>query len=259
MNTCTRTITGFALAAATAVALAVPASATAVAPAATAAPAAPAPAAAQAASTSAELVDRWYGDFLGRDADAGSQYWVDRLDAGAKPSDVTWAITHSSEYHEFQVSLAYQRLLGRYPDKGAQYWVDGLNSQRFPVEWVVQNLLASPEYAKQRGGDTGAVTGWYDFLLNRWDAGSVSAGEKAYWVKRISQVGRLGALREFYYSGDAVRHRIDINYASLLNRTADSGGLSYWFAQEVESDINVQVLIANTEEYRTRDRGNDGD
>ncbi len=199
--------------------------------------------------SSGALVNAWYGSFLQRNTNADALVWIYALDGGAEPADVTWAITHSPEYHEKRIADLYDRLLDRAPDAGAQYWLDGTNAQRFPVEWVYQNVLASPEYFSRTTQGKGPVTSWYGELLHRT---TVSNAEKAYWVERIDQVGRFSALREFYYSPEAVRTRIGDSYQYLLDRPADPGGLAYWYDKEVESDINVQVLIANSDEYRTR-------
>lgn len=186
--------------------------------------------------SSGGLVNAWYGSFLQRNTNADALVWIDALDGGAEPADVTWAITHSPEYHQKRIADLYDRLLGRAPDAGAQYWLDGTNAQQFPVEWVYQNVLASPEYFSRTTKGKGPVTSWYSEFLHR---PSASAGEKDYWVARITEVGRLTALREFYYTPEAVRTRIDDSYRYLLDRPADAGGLAYWYAKEGESDVNV--------------------
>lgn len=212
-----------------------------------------APAATAAVGDDRAVVNGWYQDFLGRDAktDPGSQYWVDRLAAQA-PADVLWTITHSREFNGNEVAASYNDYLGRAPDRGASYWVDGTTAQSFPLEWVDQNLLASNEYFQRWGvryaGNAGPVSIWYIDVLGR----TASDGEKAYWARRVDQIGRLGALRELWYSDEAVRGRINDHYSALLSRDADFAGLSYWSPKEVESDINVAVLLASTPEYRSK-------
>ncbi len=211
-----------------------------------------APAATAAQGDDRAVVDGWYDDFLGRTADPGSQYWVDRLQVQA-PGDVLWSITHSREYNEREIADYYNDLLGRAPDAGAQYWVNGTTAQRFPLEWVKQNILASPEFANRNYasilGEEYVVRSWYSDVLRRYN---VSDGELQYWANRSARIGRLAALRELWYSDEAVRYRINDHYSDLLSRNADFSGLSYWSPKERESDINVQVLLASTPEYRSK-------
>lgn len=211
-----------------------------------------APAATAATGDDRAVVDNWYADFLGRDAsaDPGSQYWVDQLKVRA-PGDLLWSITHSREYVEDEVTDIYNGYLDRAPDSGANYWVEGATAQRFPIEWAEQNVLASAEYARHHYADTlgesNVATWWYRDVLGR----EASAGEAAYWAGRSARIGRLGALRELWYSDEAVRGRINEHYNYLLSRDADLPGLNYWYPKEVESDINVQVLLAASQEYRS--------
>jgi len=213
-----------------------------------AAPAAPAATAASPAST----VDAWYGHFLGREADAGSRYWVKQIEAGARASDQIWAITHSDEYNREDIAAYYAFYLSREPDVGVRYWQQGANAQRFPLEWVEQNVAASPEAvaAANRRGDGDLIQTWYYGALG---AGGTfrfpDQGEVAYWNARVRAIGALGAYRELYYTPEAVTARITNWYARLLGRKPSAGEVAYWYPKEVESDINVGVLIASTPEY----------
>ncbi|MGQ7297618.1 DUF4214 domain-containing protein [Quadrisphaera sp. KR29] len=204
-----------------------------------------------AAPTDRTQVNAWYRDFLERDAtaDPGSQYWVDTI-GRSNPADALWAITHSREYTEKQITSYYNDYLNRAPDPGASYWIDGAIAGRFPVEWAQQNILASQEFANTWSSSYGrefVARAWYLYVLSR----TPNDGEVAYWAGRIDRVGRLAALRELWYSGEAVRYRVNQHYKDLLRRDADIPGLNYWYGKEVESDINVQVLLAATPEYRT--------
>jgi hypothetical protein len=150
------------------------------------------------------------------------------------------------------VGQLYWKHLQRQPDPGAAYWVDGVAQGRFPLEWVNQNILASPEYAalwaKVYKSTKSSVTAnaWIGTLLNR----RASADETAYWGKRIDKVGRLGALRDLYYTDEAVYQRINGHYQELLGRPVDGNGYSYWYGLETKDDRAVQVQIAATPEYR---------
>jgi hypothetical protein len=207
--------------------------------------------AAHAAPSDRTVVNAWYRDFLGRDAtaDPGSQHWVDQMDR-RNPADLVWAIAHSREHHDKQVAAYYNDHLLRAPDPGARYWVDGATAGRFPLEWAEQNILASQEYVDRRTfglGNDYVPRFWYLHVLGR----AAGDGEERYWADRIRRVGRLAALRELWYSDEAVRHRIDGHYLTLLRRTDPTlGEVDSWRTEEVESDINVQVLMAASPEYR---------
>lgn len=192
------------------------------------------------------VVGGWYTSFLNRDslADPSSQYWVDRLGVQA-PGDVLWALAHTPERNEGQINSAYGYYLGRAVDADVTYWYDGVDSGRFPVEWVDQNVLASVQYARRH--PTALVAAWYDVVLGRVP----SPVEVDYWDARVAVVGRMGALRELWYTPEAVTHRIIFRYTSLLGRSPEPGEIAYWSPREVESEINVAVLIGATPEYRS--------
>jgi len=213
---------------------------------------APSPAAVTTTAVSAAayddaLVQAWYRTFLGRTsaqaaADSGRGYWVGQLQAGSKESDVLWRVLHSREYNTREITAMYSFYLGRGLDRGAGYWVNSTSDQGMALEWVEQNLLASDEYARR-----GDVAGrWYKQVLGR----TASAGEKSYWDQRAARVGRLAALREIWYSAEAVDARLADNYAQVLGRAPDARGRSYWFPKQVESDVNVKTLLGATAEYR---------
>ncbi|MBF5082206.1 hypothetical protein [Quadrisphaera sp. INWT6] len=209
---------------------------------------------ASAAPTDATVVEAWHRDFLQRGAGAADQErctgFITTFGAVAAADD----LTRTREYAEHQVGQVYRELLQRSPDPGAAYWVDGVAEGGFPLEWVVQNVLASQEYADLWAGAHGSrkpsVTAgaWVLALLDR----RATPGEEAYWGDRITQVGRLGALRDLYYTPEGVRHRIDGHYRELLDRPADGGGTSYWYGLESTDDRAVQVQIAASPEYRER-------
>ena len=222
-----------------------------------------APAASAAPGDDAAVVNSWYTDFLGRPAygDPGAQYWADRLEVQA-PGDVAWAITHSREYNAQRLDDLYYYTLGRdiASDPGAQYWVRGVDEQRFPLEWVQQNVYASPEYARGKTREQ-LVRSWYAGVftsdITTFGEDSLrppSRGEIGYWSGRIAAVGALAAYRELYYAPEVVAHRVAVHYGTLLGRAPSAGEVAYWAPKEVESDINVQVLIAATPEYRALSR-----
>lgn len=204
---------------------------------------------------SAALVDSWYQDFLGRGAygDPGAMYWVDRLKNQA-PADVLWSITHSREYNTQIIRYYYKNYLVRDLDRGANYWIDGVTAQRFPLEWVEQNILSSPEFLRGYGGNSnGLIYAWYYGVLGNEgipnEDPEITSGAINYWKNRVRAVGALGALREMYYTSEGVSGRINGNYYFTLDRFPSDGEIAYWYPKEVESDINVAVLLASTPEY----------
>jgi hypothetical protein len=208
---------------------------------------------AQAAQNNDTLVQAWYRVFLDRTSEAASSdngrfYWVDKLNRGQRPSDVLWEITHSREYVEREISAYYNDILDRAPDSGASYWIENAVNGGMNLEWVYQNLEASQENFDQWYYPEYVVKYWYYDILGRYN---VSSGEASYWLDRARQVGRLQAVREIYYSDEAIRYRVNEHYKHILYRFegADFSGLSYWYPKEVENDVNVQVLLASTPEF----------
>ena len=212
-----------------------------------------APPASAAPGDDAAVVNAWYTDFLDRPAygDVGAQGWLDRLGVQA-PGDVLWSLAHTREYNAARLRADYLFYLGREPDAGSRYWLEGATAQAFPLEWAEQNILASPEYARSYGADI--VYGWYYNVLGIEalpGEDRPTSGEVAYWNGRIRAVGRLGALRELWYSPEAVTGRIYGAYYFELDRDPSPGEIAYWAPREVESEINVRVLIGASPEYRS--------
>ena len=209
---------------------------------------------ASAAPTDATVVEAWHHDFLQRGAGAADQQrytaFMTTFGAVAAADD----LTRTREYAEHQVGQVYREHLQRTPDAGAAYWVDGVAEGRFALQWVTQNVLASQEYADLwaavHGSRKPSVTAnaWILALLDR----RATPDETAYWGHRIAQVGRLGALRDLYYTSEGVHQRIDSHYRALLGRPVDGGGYYYWYGLETHDDRAVQVQIAASPEYRER-------
>ena len=200
------------------------------------------------------LVASWYRVFLGRSAsaDPGSDYWVGQLDNGVAPDRVLAFVLTSPEYAKIATTSIYRAYLDRPLDPGASYWLDGVAAGSFPLEWVEQNVASSPAYLQKTGANRGqgdvAVEGWYSVILQR----SPSLGERRYWTGRIRDVGALGAVRELWYTPEAVNHRVQQHYAGLLGRQASGGELAYWNDLEVRSDISVIEAIGASPEFARR-------
>jgi hypothetical protein len=209
---------------------------------------------AQAASASNDqIVQSWYGDFLGRQdpgSDPGRSYWVGLLDRGASRQFVLGSILRNEEYANIEVSSYYNDLLGRAPDPGAGYWIDQTAHHDMAWEWVEQNILASQEFYNRYNysGGAGYIRNLYYPILGRFP-GDADAGGVSYWTNRLNQVGALNVVRELWYTDEAVRHRLSESYTNLLLHDVDYNGANYWGPRERQSDITVQVELASTAEY----------
>lgn len=202
----------------------------------------------QAAGPRTALVSAWYRQFLFRDAaeDPGSQYWVVQLRT-TPPAEVLAQILTSPEHVATTVEVYYLAYLDRSTsgDGGARYWIDGVLAGSFPLEWVEQNVLASPEYLARTGADGGVVQAWYLDVLDR---NVYRPGEIAYWQDRLRQTSSLQVLRELWYSPEAVNGRVEFAYAISLGRAPNAGELAYWYGPEVDSDARVRIAIASSPE-----------
>jgi hypothetical protein len=210
---------------------------------------------AQAASaTNDQIVRFWYQTVLGRldpASDPGRSYWVGMLDRGVPREYVLGSIVRSHEYAELEVGRYYNRFLYRAPDPGARYWIDQTADHDMAWEWVAQNILASPERQARAHRTSQYVNGLYLDVLGRFP-GPADSGAVGYWSNRYEQVGALTLVREIWYTDEAVRHRLNLNYQFQLGRDVDQAGLDYWVPRERQSDITVQVDLASTAEYADR-------
>ncbi len=118
-------------------------------------------------------------------------------------------------------------------------------------EWVEQNILASQEFADRSGRNP--VDEWYSIVLGRPGTNPASFGEEEYWTGRAKAVGSLAALREIWYSGEAVDRRVRDAYADLLGRTqVSSNEVDYWYDTAVDGRLAFRNQIAVSDEYAAR-------
>jgi hypothetical protein len=98
------------------------------------------------------FVTNLYRDILQRyPDDAGEEYWVSRLRAGASRSSVAGALYQSGESRRTRVDALYRTLLGRRPGPGdATYWAGRLVREDDLV--LTAHLLASAEYFARAQG-----------------------------------------------------------------------------------------------------------
>ena len=121
----------------------------------------------QAASDPAALVNTWYERFLHREADVGSQAWVQYLRSGQSPESVLSGILASNEYYIVSgntpasyIQRLYSELVGR-PPSPAQfgYWIRQLQfSNRHEVAYKL--LTRHPQdWSATPGGGVPAGSG----------------------------------------------------------------------------------------------------
>ena len=200
---------------------------------------------------SSEVVANWYQDFLGRNLvaarnDPGHLVWADRLDAGEPRAQVLADIVRSPEYARTNVTVLYAVLLDRAPDPGAAYWLENI-PRGMAVEWVEQNILASPEFRAGQS-DTALVGDLYTYVLGR----DPRPGEAAYWVNQLRTTyggDHLRLVRAIWYTDEAADARTVRQYERLLGRTPNGGEVAYWRGSEKQSDLATSIAFASTGEY----------
>jgi Ca2+-binding EF-hand superfamily protein len=109
------------------------------------------------------VVNELYRHILERSAEAGSQGWVDKLQAGMTVRDLVHAIVDSPEHmqrfynpnegavaNERAVANLYRHLLGRQPDAGGLRTFTDM-AARQGVEAVTHSILQSEEYNRTFG------------------------------------------------------------------------------------------------------------
>ncbi len=122
----------------------------------------------QAASDPGALVNTWYERFLHREADVGSQAWVQYLRSGQSPESVLSGILASHEYYTVSggtpaswIQRLYSELVGRPPSPTEfGYWMRQLQfSNRHEVAYKM--LMRYPQNWSTTPG--GGTPGGYDF------------------------------------------------------------------------------------------------
>lgn len=135
--------------------------------------------------TNQGLVRGMYTTLLLREADqAGLDYWVGQLEAGASVSAVALGFTASPERETIRITDDYMTYLGRLPDQGGlDFWLDAF-LHGSTNENLVAGFVGSPEYFNTTGSQNRAA--WlaqaYQAILHR----AAKPGEIAYWESVLS-------------------------------------------------------------------------
>jgi hypothetical protein len=191
-----------------------------------------------------------YQDLLGRPIDGnGLPYWNYQLQQGKSLAQVALAIAHSSEHLAAVVRESYHAILGRAADAGGlQYWTSQLQAG-LSAEQLRADLLASPEFYAQAGGNTeswlGAV---YQEALSRPADGP---GE-GYWLTQLGQgTSRASVALALATSPEARAVVVEQDYRRWLERSAGAAEAGFWATLLLHGtpDDDVAAAILGSPEY----------
>lgn len=145
------------------------------------------------------VITQMYIDVLGRAPDpSGLQFWLDRLNDGARTQDIGAQFYSSPEYVEAAGSTdawlgqLYRALLEREPDaSGIQYWRDQMEGGMSPFA-VTAEFYSSPE------SRNGRVEALYQRILGR----APEAGGQEFWANQLYQIDDIRLAVELATSGE---------------------------------------------------------
>ena len=196
----------------------------------------------------AAYVQTLYLDFLHRAGDVSSPQdagaWVTQLNNGAPAATVANAIARSGEALGVQVDGLYHRLLRREADAaGLAGWVFNLQHGA-TLEWVTQQIAASPEYQTLHVSDDAFINSLYYTLLHR-GAGST---EVAAWEGLLPTIGRAGVAQGFLSSQEFRGREVGDDYAQLLHRSPSAGEAAGWVGSGLDL-LSIDSAFAGSPEF----------
>lgn len=198
------------------------------------------------------FVAHLYLDLLGRAADtAGLTYFTTALANGQMSrAQVAATFIGEGEYRVHEVTGAYSQLLRRAPDVGGLAYWSGVLASGGTINQVKAGLLASDEYFHLIGGGThsGYLAALYHDALGR----DIDAGAAQWWSQLLA-LGqpRAAVVSAVLTSSEYVHDEVNGLYVSLLNRTPDGAGLTY-FQQALTAGYSPELataVIAASDEY----------
>lgn len=209
--------------------------------------------------TAGQFVESLYEDFLERapsqDEEAG---WVQQIQAGATPAQITPAFTGSAEHIDLVTRDAYQNLLGRTPaDSEVAGWRAAIQSGVTDLQQEIA-FLASDEYFAQQGSTPG---GWLDAVYNDvLNRAPDDAGRNSFLAFDLNSTGgRVQVASAIVFSTESSHIEVNEAYQLLLHRDADQGGLDSWTAalNSSHSVSAIEAAIASSQEYINVNAGGD--
>jgi hypothetical protein len=196
-----------------------------------------------------------YTQILGRQASAADvAYWVNQLESGETPADLTQFFVTSNEYRANQINQLYQQYLGRSADAGGiAYWTNVWNSTGGP-EHVQAGIISSPEYfataqklSPGLSADAAWVTALYHNILHR----DVDTAGLNYWVNYLQTNSPQSVVLGFVTSDE---YRLDLiagEFRTYLGRVVDQTSAQA-LLEQMQTGLTqdeLLTLIASSDEY----------
>lgn len=228
--------------------------------AATVAPGAPAPVGAAESTPNACYVAANHRIFLDRDATSDELVdWDTAFDSGTPHHALPAELAASDEWLSVVIARMYHEALDRDPEpEGEAYWIDQLRAGAM-VTRIAAMVFGSDELYDRVGRDDEAlVRTFYALILDR-SAGDRSAPRRVgqpeidHWVDQIPTLGRGGVAAAIHGSFESRARRVDRLYRSILDRSAEPAGRTYWAGRLATiNDVRLAVFLASSGELRTR-------
>ncbi len=197
--------------------------------------------------------------------DGGLQNWTNSLNAGQSLNSIVSGFINSTEFSNVYGALSntafvttlYNNVLNRAPDTaGLNSWVSQLNSGT-SRETVVLGFSESAEFkitseirsisgqvfrmydsAFNRTADAGGFAGWWDSMYGGTSIGEI-ANAFINSAEFTATYGAIGSLTNTQY--------VQQLYLNVLNRAAESGGLSYWVNELANGMTRSNLLVTFSE------------
>jgi hypothetical protein len=190
-------------------------------------------------------VNALYRQLLGRDAEAGAvAYWVGALTTGVSRQQVGASILNSHEGRLAQINDLYHTYLGRNGDSAGLLAHEQYLSAGGTLEGLKANFLTSPEFVARSGGaPVQYVDALYHAILDRSSAGDAGAGSFVQLLQESNDLA--GVVSAILNSGEANQKLAGQLYATIMEREADTAGLSYWTNALQQSGHPEEMAIAS--------------
>jgi hypothetical protein len=190
-------------------------------------------------------VNALYRQLLGRDAEAGAvAYWVESLTTGESRQQVGASILNSHEGRLAQINDLYHTYLGRNGDSAGLLAHEQYLNAGGTLERLKANFLASPEFVARSGGaPLQYVDALYHAILGRSSNGDDGANLFANRIKQGDDIASV--VNAILNSHEGNQNLAKQLYATIMEREADTAGLSYWTNALQQSGHPEEMAIAS--------------